>query len=564
MTNENCESHSHSKESLALQSILGGTKLSPQAFFDTVWQEKCTVFPCQDSRGTSIPTKNQTSANAVGVGVGWWNEEQVRQQPFEELIRHGPQILTDILERARNRTEVGAIRTVENEAHAPTTQQHAPLLFQNQTPIPDPHTLYGTSLFSAYLDGCSIVLNHADAISAPIAVLCQDLQHSFPHAYANVYITPPNLQAVSPHADDRDVLVIQIVGKKRWTVYGGVPIHYPYSHEQVGKHGLEVPEWVLEGPRLVDCVLEAGDVLYMPRGFVHEARAVSDEMSFHVTVALATQDWTLGGLISAELVQQNSANHGSSARSSHNLAKSLRKAVPRCFGRDDIHRIPTVEKEALTNEINDILKTLKEQLTIQRISSSLQCKYESHNNRAFQIRSQVTINDPADILIVAMQIRESNNRAFQIRSQVIHSMNDQQQTQTHQQTQTQTQHKNHQVVGRDAAQTVGMDTIVRAATAPEKERVTLFESQRSDQSITPLPKRGLQVREDIADAIIRILTKLKSESKPQTTCRVGDLKSLLSNVEQHELRSSLDLVCDLTLLSFARQCVELGALAIDG
>jgi len=379
------------------------------------------------------------------------------------------------------------------------------------------------------------VLNHADAISAPIAVLCQDLQQSFPHAYANVYITPPNLQAVSPHADDRDVLVIQIVGKKRWTVYGGVPIHYPYSHEQVGKHGLEVPEWVLEGPRLVDCVLEAGDVLYMPRGFVHEARAVSDEMSFHVTVALATQDWTLGGLISAELVQQNSANHGSSARSSHNLAKSLRKAVPRCFGRDDIHRIPTVEKEALTNEINDILETLKEQLTIQRISSSLQCKYESHNNRAFQIRSQV-----------------------------IHSMNDQQQTQTHQQTQTQTQHKNHQVVGRDAAQTVGMDTIVRAATAPEKERVTLFESQRSDQSITPLPKRGLQVREDIADAIIRILTKLKSESKPQTTCRVGDLKSLLSNVEQHELRSSLDLVCDLTLLSFARQCVQLGALAIDG
>ena len=87
---------------------------------------------------------------------------------------------------------------------------------------------YNNNLFAAYLDGCSIVLNHADWSSPWIAALCEDLQRSFPHAYANVYITPPSSQAVRAHADDRDVIVIQVAGKKAWTVYSKIPIPFPY------------------------------------------------------------------------------------------------------------------------------------------------------------------------------------------------------------------------------------------------------------------------------------------------------------------------------------------------
>jgi hypothetical protein len=84
--------------------------------------------------------------------------------------------------------------------------------------------LYGGNLFAAYLDGCSVVLNHADWLCPYMASLCLDLQKQFPHVYANTYLTPPDSQAVNAHADDRDVLVIQVFGKKHWKVYQNVPI----------------------------------------------------------------------------------------------------------------------------------------------------------------------------------------------------------------------------------------------------------------------------------------------------------------------------------------------------
>ena len=123
-------------------------------------------------------------------------------------------------------------------------------------------------------------------------------------------MTPPLSAAVPPHADDRDVLVVQIYGSKQWRVYDNVPIHMPYTSEQVGKGGLEVSEdGVLNGPlaSLDDdgdegddgdgVTLRRGDVLYMPRGYVHEARTAGSGGSFHVTVAISTHDWTAAGIV---------------------------------------------------------------------------------------------------------------------------------------------------------------------------------------------------------------------------------------------------------------------------
>jgi hypothetical protein len=101
------------------------------------------------------------------------------------------------------------------------------MFFSHGTPVPP--DAYNNSLFHAYLDGCSVVINHADWISADIAHLCLDLTKSIPHVYANTYLTPPSSQAVAPHADDRDVFVIQLIGKKHWKVYKTVPIPVRYS-----------------------------------------------------------------------------------------------------------------------------------------------------------------------------------------------------------------------------------------------------------------------------------------------------------------------------------------------
>ena len=139
------------------------------------------------------------------------------------------------------------------------------------------------------MSGASVVINHVDKESPPVNKLCQALGHHVPHAFANMYLTPPNSQAVHPHSDDRDVLLLQVWGEKEWKVYGS-PRVLPYTDEQVGKNGVRLSASEM-GPLTLECVVEQGDVLYIPRGFVHEARAQSTG-SLHITVAIPTQDFT--------------------------------------------------------------------------------------------------------------------------------------------------------------------------------------------------------------------------------------------------------------------------------
>jgi ribosomal protein L16 Arg81 hydroxylase len=108
-----------------------------------------------------------------------------------------------------------------------------PLYFKQGKPVTYPHGLYSSNPFAAYLDSCSIIVNHADLYHHLIANLCNDLQKTFPHVYANTYLTPPNGHAVEAHVDDRDVLVIQIIGQKTWKVYKQVP------SSRLGKSKLE-------------------------------------------------------------------------------------------------------------------------------------------------------------------------------------------------------------------------------------------------------------------------------------------------------------------------------------
>ncbi|MCX4391526.1 cupin domain-containing protein [Streptomyces sp. NBC_00053] len=77
------------------------------------------------------------------------------------------------------------------------------------------------------------------------------------------------------HRDDGDLLAIQLSGAKHWQVYAGPPDGdwAPVREEN-------------PGAPLLDTVLEAGEVLYVPRGFAHTATAVGDASSAHLTVVV--------------------------------------------------------------------------------------------------------------------------------------------------------------------------------------------------------------------------------------------------------------------------------------
>ncbi|XP_054983033.1 ribosomal oxygenase 2 isoform X2 [Sorex araneus] len=79
---------------------------------------------------------------------------------------------------------------------------------------------------------------------------------------SNVYITPAGSQGLPPHYDDVEVFVLQLEGEKRWRLYQPtVPLAREYcveAEDRIGQPVLEV-------------TLKPGDLLYFPRGTIHQA-----------------------------------------------------------------------------------------------------------------------------------------------------------------------------------------------------------------------------------------------------------------------------------------------------
>jgi len=232
--------------------------------------------------------------------------------------------------------------------------------------------MYANDAKLAFLDGCSVVMNHADFCSREIASICDDFQLSFPHCFANAYLTPSGAQAVKAHADDRDVFVVQLCGYKQWKVYRDVPIKHPYPHEQVGKKNIPVPKEIFENV-VIDETLGPGDILYMPRGFVHEASCSNDSPSFHATVALMTHDWSQASVYTTILSEKLLS------------IPSHRLSIDRRVGseHDSGNRQHIVEDQL--RKVTEAAQAV----SFADVSRYLLKKYKMHNDKTKEIRAKV-------------------------------------------------------------------------------------------------------------------------------------------------------------------------------
>lgn len=128
-------------------------------------------------------------------------------------------------------------------------------------------------------DGYTVVLDSVEQYVRAIASLSHAIEVELNFATkVNAYITPPGSQGFVAHYDEHDVLILQIQGSKIWHLYNGadVPPHQMCRRQAVDQAGLPSP---------TDIRLEAGDMLYLPRGRVHAAEATS-EPSVHLTIGI--------------------------------------------------------------------------------------------------------------------------------------------------------------------------------------------------------------------------------------------------------------------------------------
>lgn len=140
-------------------------------------------------------------------------------------------------------------------------------------------------LYKAYGEGHTLVINSLQRFVPKLALLWRQLQELTNFAVEfNVYLTPANAHGLHPHYDTHDVFVLQIEGKKTWSLYGSAE-----ECPLLGTFQPVIPVSVL--PPLEQTVeLQAGDLLYLPRGHIHDA-ATTDEHSMHITIGIYPTQW---------------------------------------------------------------------------------------------------------------------------------------------------------------------------------------------------------------------------------------------------------------------------------
>jgi hypothetical protein len=139
-------------------------------------------------------------------------------------------------------------------------------------------------LFAKFYDGYTIILAEYEQHSAAMLRLRHDVERAFHSSIrTHVYLTPRNAQGFSPHWDPNDVFLLQFTGTKDWAIYDS-PVTLPTERQL-----LYPGEWTRVEPTLT-ATLEPGDLLYIPRGFVHEARS-GDAVSGHVTLEMRSLTW---------------------------------------------------------------------------------------------------------------------------------------------------------------------------------------------------------------------------------------------------------------------------------
>ena len=135
-----------------------------------------------------------------------------------------------------------------------------------------------------YADGATLVLQGLHRIWPPLIDFAHRLGDELAQPLqVNAYLTPPGNRGFATHYDTHDVFVLQVDGTKRWRIHPPV-LPDPLERQAWGGRADEIAA-TADGPPALDVVLEPGDALYLPRGWLHSAEA-QGRRSLHLTVGV--------------------------------------------------------------------------------------------------------------------------------------------------------------------------------------------------------------------------------------------------------------------------------------
>ncbi|MDC8760634.1 cupin domain-containing protein [Janthinobacterium fluminis] len=132
-------------------------------------------------------------------------------------------------------------------------------------------------------EGATLVIDRIDQNIPVVNKLCFELsQYLGEQCFGNAYVAFGGNGSFGRHWDTHCVFALQLAGKKRWRVYP--PTHSnPLIFQGSGKEDKENL-----GEPVIDICLQAGDILYIPRGWWHDVTPIDGEETLHIAAGIHT------------------------------------------------------------------------------------------------------------------------------------------------------------------------------------------------------------------------------------------------------------------------------------
>jgi hypothetical protein len=245
-----------------------------------------TVTPQTRTRATPTPTTPSALARAIEpVDAERFLDEHWEQKPL--VVPRAEQGRFDDLLSVRDVERLVTETGIRTPGFRLVKAGESPSRYTTDLPWrPSPFTGVADvrRVLEEFEAGATIVLQGLHHLWLPLARYCRHLEAFLGHAaQANAYYTPSGSQGLPVHHDTHEVISLQVAGEKRWLVYEPV-LELPLKNQRY-RSALGPP-----GEPVLDVTLRAGDTMYLPRGWLHQA-LTSGSDSLHITVGVNVRRW---------------------------------------------------------------------------------------------------------------------------------------------------------------------------------------------------------------------------------------------------------------------------------
>ncbi len=181
----------------------------------------------------------------------------------------------------------------------------------------------------------------------------------------HLFLTPNHSQGLSAHYDTTSSFIMQVFGNKTWTVYKPI-LELPAIDQTFNMDTYSGSEKIFE------VTLQPGDLIFIPRGFIHEAKT-SNEMSLHITTVLCPPTWldifnlVVEGLKDDHEFRRSSINHLFKESSVDNFTY-LKKKVKALTNYRNIFQ--SLHDDTQARQVKDNTNRLFDYLNISKINNS--------------------------------------------------------------------------------------------------------------------------------------------------------------------------------------------------